>query len=150
MFTAIAEYVIENDGIVIGATMEEDFIVKHVEIEKKNQLYKFRNSKYVQSELGNLYSNIKKYLLSGRMVCFSGTPCQVEGLHTFLKRDYENLILVDVVCRAVPSPGVWNRYVKYLTRNNKIKSIRFRDKSLGYQFSTMQMVSRIIKLLGMG
>ena len=150
MFTAIAEYVIENDGIVIGATMEEDFIVKHVEIEKKNQLYKFRNSKYVQSELGNLYSNIKKYLLSGRMVCFSGTPCQVEGLHTFLKRDYENLILVDVVCRAVPSPGVWNRYVKYLTRNNKIKSIRFRDKSLGYQFSTMQMVFEDNKIIRNG
>lgn len=141
MFTAIADYVIENDGIVIGATMEDNFIVKHIEVEKKDQLYKFRNSKYVQSELGNLFSQIRKYLLSGRKVCFSGTPCQVEALKSFLKRDYENLILVDVVCRAVPSPGVWNKYVKYITKknNSKPESIRFRDKSLGYQFSTMQM-----------
>ena len=74
------------------------------------------------------------------MVCFSGTPCQIEGLRHFLGKDYQNLILVDVVCRAVPSPGVWEKYIQYeVEQKGKLSSIRFRDKSLGYQYSTMEL-----------
>ena len=88
------------------------------------------------------YIEVKKELLTGRLVCFSGTPCQIEGLRHYLRREYDNLILVDVVCRAVPSPGIWKRYIEcFETKNGKAKSIRFRDKTLGYQYSTMEIVN---------
>lgn len=140
-FTAIAEYVIEHDGIVFGVEMDENFNVKHTYTDKKQELYKYRNSKYVQSNIENTFKQVKKFLDDNRMVCFSGTPCQIEGLINYLGgEEYENLILVDVVCRAVPSPGVWRKYITYLNQNNEgIKSLRFRDKSLGYQYSTMEI-----------
>lgn len=137
-FTAIAEYVINNNGIVYGVELEENLDVKHISVEKNSELYKFRNSKYVQSKVGNTYREIKVQLENGRMVCFSGTPCQVEGLKSYLNKEYNNLISVDVVCRAVPSPGVWKRYIDMeQAKNGKIQSVKFRDKKLGYQYSTM-------------
>lgn len=100
----------------------------------------FRNSKYVQSRVGYAFQQVRNELKRGRMVCFSGTPCQIEGLRHFLGKDYQNLILVDVVCRAVPSPGVWEKYIQYeVEQKGKLSSIRFRDKSLGYQYSTMEL-----------
>lgn len=139
-FTAIAEYVIKQGGIVYGVEMKSDYSVHHVGVDKIQDLYRFRNSKYVQSDLENTFKNAKEFLDNGRMVCFSGTPCQIEGFSNYLGKEYNNLILVDVVCRAVPSPGVWRKYVKYLVdENGKIKNIRFRDKSLGYQYSTMKI-----------
>ncbi len=137
-FTAIAEYVIENGGVVFGVCIDDNKKVKHIYVEKKEELYKFRNSKYVQSEIGNTFKDAKNILDRGRLVCFSGTPCQIYAFRKFLGRDFQNLILVDVVCRAVPSPGVWERYITYKEEKiGTIKSVRFRDKTLGYQYSTM-------------
>ncbi len=139
-FTAIAEYVLDRQGVVYGVEMQKDYTVRHTTVEKKDDLVKFRNSKYVQSNLENIFSSVKQQLNVGRWVCFSGTPCQVEGLRSYLKKDYKNLILVDVVCRAVPSPGVWKRYIKMETQKyGELQSIRFRDKTLGYQYSTMEL-----------
>lgn len=139
-FTAIAEYTIDKGGIVFGVEIQPDYKVRHTTVETKEELVKFRNSKYVQSDVGNAYVLAKKQLESGRLVCFSGTPCQIEGLRYYLKKDYENLILVDVVCRAVPSPGVWKKYIAMETeRHGDMQSIRFRDKTLGYQYSTMEL-----------
>lgn len=139
-FTAIAEYTIDKGGIVFGVEIRPDYTVRHTTVETKDELVKFRNSKYVQSDVGNAYVLAKKHLESGRLVCFSGTPCQIEGLRHYLKKDYENLILVDVVCRAVPSPGVWKKYIAMETeRYGDMQSIRFRDKTLGYQYSTMEL-----------
>jgi NAD-dependent dihydropyrimidine dehydrogenase PreA subunit len=137
-FTALAEYIISNNGVVFGVEMNEQYFVRHIEIDKVEEIRKFRNSKYVQSDLGHTYSKIKEYLDNGKFVCFSGTPCQIEGLRHFLRKEYGNLILVDVMCRAVPSPGVWRKYVQWLESiNSKLEAVRFRDKALGYQFSTM-------------
>lgn len=109
-------------------------------VETIEELKRFRNSKYVQSRVGYAFRQVKNELKKGRMVCFSGTPCQIEGLRHFLGKDYQNLILVDVVCRAVPSPGVWEKYIQYeVEQKGKLSSIRFRDKSLGYQYSTMEL-----------
>lgn len=109
----------------------------HIEEEEFEE---FRNSKYVQSRVGYAFQQVRNELKRGRMVCFSGTPCQIEGLRHFLGKDYQNLILVDVVCRAVPSPGVWEKYIQYeVEQKGKLSSIRFRDKSLGYQYSTMEL-----------
>lgn len=142
-FTAIAEYVIKHNGIVYGATMDPDTLfVHHQGIDNTNELYRFRNSKYVQSDMETCYQEAREYLKNKRLVCFSGTPCQIEGFIQFLGNNYkilkENLILVDVVCRAVPSPGIWKKYTDQVQKDHgRIKSVRFRDKELGYQYSTM-------------
>lgn len=139
-FTGIAEYTIKNGGVVFGVEMQADYSVRHIYVEKREELVKFRNSKYVQSKVGDSYQQVKKFLDSGRLVCFSGTPCQVEGLRHFLNKEYKNLILVDVVCRAVPSPGVWRKYIAMeIEKCGQLKSVRFRDKALGYQYSTMEL-----------
>ena len=138
LFSAIAEYVIENKGVVFGAGFNKRFEVCHYPVETLKGLRKFRNSKYVQSRIGISYKTVEEELVKGRLVCFSGTPCQIEGLRAFLGNDYENLILVDIVCRAVPSPGVWKKYLKMESKKiGDIRKVRFRDKKRGYQYSTM-------------
>lgn len=142
-FTGIATYVLEKGGIVFGVEMTERYEVRHTSVETVEELNKFRNSKYVQSRIGNVYQQVKKELKSGRWVCFSGTPCQIEGLRHYLNKDYEKLVLVDVVCRAVPSPGIWKKYINYESKQKgAFLSIRFRDKALGYQYSTMALKNR--------
>lgn len=138
-FTAIADFVIDQGGVVFGAAFDEHFHVGHTYAETKQELARFRNSKYVQSDIGETFIQVKNFLKDNRLVCFSGTPCQIEGLKRFLMKENDHLITVDVVCRAVPSPGVWKKYFDYLNHHDKIKSVRFRDKTLGYQFSTMEV-----------
>ncbi len=147
-FTGIAEYVLDKGGVVFGVEMNEKHYVHHIAVESREDLEKFRNSKYVQSDTENTYAEAKEYLDSGRLVCYSGTPCQIEGLLRYLRRDYQNLILVDVVCRAVPSPGIWEKYME-MTEGSEgnIESVRFRDKTLGYQYSTMEMKSASGKVM---
>lgn len=111
-FTAIASYVLERGGVVFGAAYNKNFQVRHTYIEKVEELRKFRNSKYVQSDMGNCFRQARDFLKADRWVCFSGTPCQIEGLANFLKKPYEQLILVDVVCHGIPSPLIWNKYLE--------------------------------------
>lgn len=142
-FTAIAEYVLDKNGIVYGAMFDENFNVIHNSVEKKEELYKFRNSKYVQSEIGNCFVKIKKELEENKIVCFSGTSCQIEGLKRYLAKEYDNLILVDVVCRAVPSPLIWRKYLKLRMQKYKdIKYIMFRDKYYGYKYSNFSIYNK--------
>lgn len=138
-FTPIAEYVIEQGGVVFGVEMDNDFFVNHIKVDSIEKLALFRSSKYVQSYIGDTYKDAKLELDKGRFVCFSGTPCQIQGLKNYLRKDYRNLITVDVVCRGVPSPGVWKKYSNFLKEKGKIKEIIFRDKELGYQYSTMKV-----------
>ena len=84
---------------------------------------------------------VKDFLKKGRWVCFSGTPCQIEGLSKFLRKTYEKLILVDVVCHGIPSPLIWNKYLEYQKQTfPKPDDIRFRDKFYGYKYSTMSII----------
>lgn len=139
-FTAIAEEIINRGGVVFGAVLCDDFVVRHQSVETLSGLERFRNSKYVQSDLGGAYIEGEKILKSGRWVCFSGTPCQISGFKSYLNCDYENLILVDVVCHAVPSPLIWALYIKY--QKGKYPTFNkavFRDKSRGYSYSTMAL-----------
>lgn len=139
-FSAIAKYVIEQGGVVFGATFDKDFNVHHTFIDKKEEIYKFRGSKYVQSNIGESFKQAKEFLDNNKMVCFSGTPCQIEGLKKYLRKEYDNLITIDVVCRAVPSPLVWRKYLEWQDKklNGKIEKILFRDKSkYGYKYPTM-------------
>lgn len=137
-FTAIAVEVIRRGGIVFGAVMTEDLKVVHDSVETVEGLARFRNSKYVQSEIGDCYSRAKKFLNDGRWVCFSGTPCQINGLIKFLGKDYEKLITVDVVCKSVPSPLVFQKYVEYKkNQEGNITDVVFRDKKRGFLYCTM-------------
>lgn len=139
-FSAIAEKIIDKNGIVYGVIFDKDFNVIHKGIENKEELYKFRNSKYVQSNLNNVFKEVKENLEKDRWVCFSGTSCQIEGLKNFLRKQYEKLLLVDVVCRAVPSPLIWKKYLKLKTQENKdIDKIYFRDKLYGYKYSNFSV-----------
>lgn len=142
-FTAIAKYTLHNNGIVFGVELGQDLVARHISVETERELFRFRNSKYVQSSVGESYRQVKFFLEQGRYVCFSGTPCQIEGLKSYLKKDYEKLITVDVVCRAVPSPLVFRKYVEYQQKAlaDNIKMVRFRDKYYGYKYSTMNVIT---------
>lgn len=141
IFTAIGEFVIKNNGIVYGAAFDDSFVVNHIGVDVVDKLSKFRKSKYVQSNQNNCFKEIKQYLDNGKLVCYSGTPCQVGGLRAYLRKDYENLILVDIMCHSVPSPLVFEKYKRYILKKmnaNKILNINFRDKSkYGYKYSLM-------------
>lgn len=150
VFTLLAEQVIDEGGVVFGARFNDKNTVIHDFIEKKEDLSLFRGSKYVQSRIGNTFREAEEFLKSGRIVLFSGTPCQIAGLKKFLVKPYENLLTVDFICHGVPSPGVWEKYLKetivalvcdknsvsshsILDKDTLIKSISFRDKSLGWK-----------------
>ncbi len=142
-FTPIAEYVIDKKGVVFGAAFDKDFTVCHKSATTKKELQKFRGSKYVQSDLKDTFKEAKQFLEKGKWVCFSGTPCQIEGLKKYLKKDYEKLITVDVVCRAVPSPLVLRKYLEYQKEKQNMKNfskVSFRDKEkYGYKYTTMTL-----------
>lgn len=138
-FSVLGELIIKKSGYVIGATFDSDFRIKHMIADDLEGVSKTRGSKYAQSCLGDVFSNTRILLDKGRQVCFSGTPCQVAGLKLFLKKDYENLITVDLVCRSVPSPKFWERYKAYQEQmhGSKIIHVNFRNKTYGYHNSIM-------------
>lgn len=139
-FTAIAELIINQGGVVFGACFDKSFGVEHSYTETIEGLAKFRGSKYVQSNIGNSYQKVKEFLREGRKVLFSGVPCQISGLLNYLRKPYENLYTIEVICHGVPSPLVWKEYLKHQEEryHSKIESVSFRDKSLGYA-STMRI-----------
>ena len=143
-FTPLAKYVLANNGKVVGAAYSDNKIIEHVFVydNSKYDISKLRGSKYVQSDLGNIFVEVKKELLSGVLVCFSGTPCQIEGLLNYLEKDYDNLITVDVICHGTPSPKLWKKYVDYQEEKYRstIKSVSFRKKTYGYHSGTMELV----------
>lgn len=143
MFTAFSKFIFEKNGIVCGVYLDENLKARHICINKSqiDILDKMRGSKYVQSDIGLVFSEIKRFLEEGRYVCFTGTPCQVLGLKSFLKKEYFNLITIDFVCRGVSSPYLVEQYFKYQEEKNrsKIKYIRFRNKTYGYHSGTMRI-----------
>lgn len=142
-FTNIAACIIEAGGVVCGAAYDENYKVIHSFLTKENsdELYKFRGSKYVQSNMGDCFARIKKELQSGRKVCFIGTTCQVSGLKAYLGKEYNELLAVDLVCHGVPSPKLWNKYLAYQKKeyNARIRKVSFRNKTYGYHSGTMKI-----------
>lgn len=135
IFYILCEYVIEKKGVVFGAAFDKEFNVKHTYAETIQECNKFRGSKYVQSKIGETYKLARKFLDNKRVVLFSGTQCQIKGLKTYLGKQYENLITIDIVCHGVPSQKVLNLYNNSLIKKYKsnIKSISFRDKRRGWK-----------------
>lgn len=135
IFTLLAEKIIDEGGVVFGARFDENWDVMHDSTEKKEGLAAYRGSKYVQSRMGNCFARAKQYLESGRRVMFTGTSCQIAGLKSYLGKEYENLLLVDVVCHGVPSPKAWRLYLRDITNkgNKEVTSINFRGKQHGWK-----------------
>ena len=113
-FTAIASWVIRQGGVVFGAGYREGaFVVEHQAVETEEGLAIFRNSKYVQSYVGDSFRRVLEFLKADRWVCFSGTPCQIEGLRGYLRgREYEKLVCVDLVCHGIPSPRILTFHIR--------------------------------------
>lgn len=128
-FYAIAKWIIEQNGIVYGAAFDDKFKLKHVGIDSINDLQKLRGSKYLQSDLGDVFPEIKTFLTQGRWVYFVGVGCQVAGLLAFLKKEYKNLITSDLVCHGTPSQLMFDWHLDYLRKKEKgeIISYSFRD-----------------------
>ena len=136
VFTAIAEYVLEGGGVVYGAAMDAHQHLRHVACFRKEDLWRLRGAKYVQSNLGDTFREVKKQLES-RWVLFSGTPCQVDGLYAYLGRRPENLLTCDLVCHGVPSPGVWENMARSIEqrKGKGLQAVRFRNKVTGWKNS---------------
>lgn len=129
IFSALAEYVLSNNGYVAGCIFDESFTAVHILTNQKELVEKMRGSKYVQSDLKNVYSEIQKCLKEGNLVLFTGTPCQVDGLRCFLRKEYDNLLTVDLICHGVPSPRLFQLYVESVSKKmGNISDIKFRDK----------------------
>lgn len=130
-FTAICELYHKNDGAIFGAKFNGTTVV-HDFIRDIKDIGIFRKSKYVQSDMGDSYRDLKQLLDNDNKVIFSGTPCQVAGIKNYLGKDYDNLLCIDLVCHGVGSPGVFKKYIDYLEMNygSKVKTFTFRHKKI--------------------
>ena len=131
MFTALSEIILREGGIVFGASFDKNWHVYHTAARTLDELENLRGSKYVQSQIGSVYRQVKDALKSSK-VLFSGTPCQCVGLKRFLGGDNENLLTVDIICHGAPSPGIWENYIGELGREHEIKHVNFRSKRNGW------------------
>lgn len=130
IFTLLANAVFEKNGVVCGAAFRQDFTVEHIIIESKDELDKLRGSKYLQSDTGLVFRKIKSLLKDGRKVLYCSCPCQVAGLNSYLRRDYHNLLTIDLMCHGGPAPHLFKKYLKETFPDKKIQSYSFRDKSV--------------------
>lgn len=127
VFSLLAEEVFKRGGVVAGGAWKDDFTVEHIIIDKKEDLPKLRKSKYLQSYLGDTYKKVKEYLENGRLVLFSGCGCQATGLKKYLKKDYENLLIVDIFCHYSPSPMFFKKYVQGSFMDLKQYEFRYKN-----------------------
>lgn len=135
MFTLFAEEILKQGGVVVGAALDAKLMVRHILVDNAADIVKLRGSKYVQSEIGSVYSEVRKLLRAGRKVLFSGTPCQIAGLKGYLVQSYANLMTIDVVCHGVPSPKVYRKHLEELAQEagEPVREVRFRDKGRGWK-----------------
>lgn len=145
-FTALTDYILNNGGVIYGASLENNFIVKHIRAVNEKERNKIRKSKYVQSYLENIFKQVLNDLKNEKHVLFSGTPCQCEGIKSFLLNQnisLDKLILCDIVCHSNASPGLFEKYLIYIEKKfgKKIKKYYFRDKS---KFTWWEHVEKII------
>lgn len=153
VFNALARSVVSFGGVVVGAVFDKDWMVEHVSAESMDGVARMMGSKYTQSDTLTTFAETRKHLLSGQTVLYTGTPCQIAGLNHYLRKNYDNLITVEVICHGVPERGVWREYLKELLvrptgeragkntvlqsplkeRDVVIDDISFRDKRNGWK-----------------
>ncbi len=132
LFAGVASYFLKNGGVVFGASYDENLSVHHIAIESENEIYLLQGSKYVTSNTGQTFEQVKTLLKNDRLVLYSGSPCQIAGLKAYLGRQYENLFTMDLICHGVPSAKLFRKYLEWLGKKNhgKIIYYGFRDKDV--------------------
>ncbi len=147
-FAEIASYFIkEMHGVVFGVAMNYELEACHVAITETADLKRLQGSKYIQSKIGETFRQTEHYLRDGRKVLFSGTPCQIAGLKNYLRKEYENLFTVDLICHGVPSKRVFDDYIRYLEKKlqHKVYDVQFRCKKSSWIFYNMAVNSHVEK-----
>lgn len=144
VFTSLAEFVVDRGGVVFGALFNDRFEVVHDYVSTKIGITKLQGSKYVQSKIGKTFKQAETFLKEGRLVLYSGTPCQIAGLKKYLRFKTNNLITVEIVCHGVPSPLIWEKYVNYVQHscNKDIGNVLFRDKCSGWRIYSVNIVDK--------
>lgn len=132
MFTVLAEKILSLGGSVCGAAFDSEMNLQHILINQHNQLTKLCGSKYVQSDIGLSYRKIEKLLKADSYVLFTGTPCQCAALRSYLRKDYEKLFIIDLLCHGVPSQRVFKKYLSEISKGKKVVDVKFRDKRFGW------------------
>ena len=133
VFSLLAEDVIKQGGVVFGAKFNEKWEVNHGYTSSVDGIKAFRGSKYVQSTIGDCFIEVEDFLCQDLTVLFSGTPCQIASLRLFLKKEYDNLLTIEVACHGVPSPKLWREYIKKRIKKGTLNDVQFRDKSTGWK-----------------
>lgn len=138
--TTFAKHIIENGGVVYGAAVCNDAVIKHIRVDNVFDIERLKGSKYVQSEIGDCFIHIKQDLENKLPVLFVGTPCQTAGLQYYLKKKYDTLYLVDIVCHGVPPYKYLDEHIKTVC-NKSFDNIIFRnEKSFYFQLRNKDSV----------
>lgn len=142
VFTAISDAILRQGGVIYGADYDHEFRVVHKRAENEEQRNRMRISKYVQSDIGNIFQQVKADLANQKMVLFTGTPCQIAGLSGFMGDSplIKNLYLCDVICHSIPSPRIWNDFKNILEKEygGKLVDVQFRSKQIGWSRENCQ------------
>ncbi len=140
VFSALAQHFLDNGGAVCGCIFDDKLNAIHICTEKESDFLRIRKSKYLQSDVGLIYRDVKKRLSQGQLVLFTGTPCQVAALYAVVGKGYDNLTTMDLICHGVPSQLLFNQFIKYLEKRYKttIVSFDFRSKKYGWPRFTME------------
>ena len=141
VFYALASQMLQDGGFVCGAVFDERFHVRHIVSDKQENLFRMMGSKYAQSDMGHCYREIKEKLRAGKRVLFSGCPCQVAGLRTYLGKNDTNLFLVELICHGIPSDQMLHAYISMREKKYgaRLKRLEFRNKAKGWHNSSVRM-----------
>ena len=147
IFTALYKHILSQKGYVVGVKYNEDMVAEYAMADNEKDCEKFRGSKYVAASINGLRKDIKEKLEKGKKVLFTGNPCQIKALRTYLNKDYDNLYLVEIICHGVPSPKVFRLYIKYLEEKYKSKVVdfKFRDKEKGWATKNLSTIRVIFE-----
>lgn len=143
IFTLLAESVLNAGGVVFGTELDESCHEARITmVQDAADLPRLRGSKYVQSKVGTAFCDAARELKTGRKVLFTGTPCQINGLHAFLGKEYDNLYCMDIICHGVPSPALWKQYIEWTEKTNgeRVTGVNFRSKDTGWKKYGMKKV----------
>ncbi len=134
IFGAFASLIFEKKGVVFGCAYNDNMEPEHICVDNQFDMKRIQGSKYVQSNINTTYQEAQKYLHDGRCVLFTGTPCQIAGLKSYLDKEYSNLITADIICHGTPSSGFFKGYIRHLEKKiqGRVIDFKFRDKSKGW------------------
>lgn len=133
-FSLFSDLFLNDQSVVYGVAFDEHFVARHIRATSKLDRNRMRGSKYVQAESFSIFSKVKEDLENGMNVLFCGTPCQVAGLLGYLKKPYDKLLTIDIICHGVMSPKIFKEYIEYIKRKyGDITSFTFRDKSIAWR-----------------